>query len=78
VSNVPGPQRPLYLAGRLLRQLSACIGPVGALRLAVAMLSYDGAVTIGVVTDQASNPDAVPFLEGVTGGFRGSAATPAG
>jgi hypothetical protein len=31
------------------------------------MLSYDGAVTIAVVTDQASIPDAVPFLEGVTG-----------
>jgi hypothetical protein len=34
--------------------------------MAVAVLSYDGAVTLGVVTDRASIPDADPFLDGVT------------
>jgi WS/DGAT/MGAT family acyltransferase len=70
VSNVPGPQHPLYLAGRRLRQFSACIALWAPLRMAVAMLSYDGAVTLGVVTDLASIPDASPFLDGVTEGLR--------
>jgi WS/DGAT/MGAT family acyltransferase len=70
ISNVPGPQHPLYLAGRRLRQFSACIALWAPLRIAVAMLSYDGAVTLGVVTDRASIPDAGPFLDGVTEALR--------
>jgi len=51
VTNIPGPQLPLYLLGRKLRDLQ----PVAFLpeehALAVAIMSYDGAVTFGLLAD---------------------------
>jgi WS/DGAT/MGAT family acyltransferase len=58
VTNFPGPQVPFYVLGR---QLTA-VHPVGFLArnhaLAIAILSYDGQVGFGVLSDPRSLPDA--------------------
>jgi diacylglycerol O-acyltransferase len=58
VTNFPGPQMPFYVLGREL----TAIHPVGFLahdhRLAIAILSYNGAVSFGVLSDPGSLPDA--------------------
>ncbi|HVW47597.1 MAG TPA: wax ester/triacylglycerol synthase family O-acyltransferase [Solirubrobacterales bacterium] len=59
VTNFPGPQIPFYLRGREL----LAIHPVGFLAhrhgLAVAILSYNGRVSFGLLAD----PDSVPEVE---------------
>jgi WS/DGAT/MGAT family acyltransferase len=59
VTNFPGPQIPFYLRGREL----VAIHPVGFLArrhgLAIAILSYNGRVSFGLVAD----PDSVPGVE---------------
>jgi WS/DGAT/MGAT family acyltransferase len=57
VSNVPGPQRPLYLAGARLSE-SYPVVPLGAGQaLAVGVTSYDGRVCYGLNADGESMPD---------------------
>src|SRR6202012_6149447 len=59
VTNFPGPQIPFYLRGREL----VAIHPVGFLArrhgLAIAILSYNGRVSFGLLAD----PDSVPGVE---------------
>jgi WS/DGAT/MGAT family acyltransferase len=57
VTNVPGPQFPLYLLGRELQELV----PVAFLpedhALAIAIISYNGAVDFGLLADYDAMPD---------------------
>jgi len=61
VTNVPGPQFPLYVLGRELRDLF----PVAFLpenqSLAVAIMSYNGAIDFGVLGDYDAMPDIAEF-----------------
>jgi hypothetical protein len=61
VTNVPGPQLPLYVLGRRLQDLF----PVAFLpkqhALAIAIMSYDGGMDFGLLGDY----DAMPDLEHV-------------
>jgi WS/DGAT/MGAT family acyltransferase len=58
VTNFPGPQIPFYVLGREL----TAIHPVGFLArrhaLAIAILSYNGAVSFGLLADPGSLPEA--------------------
>lgn len=58
VTNFPGPQVPFYVLGREL----TAIHPVGFLAhrhaLAIAILSYNGGVSFGLLADPGSLPDA--------------------
>jgi diacylglycerol O-acyltransferase / wax synthase len=56
VTSVPGPQFPLYLLGRDLRQivLAAFLAPEQT--LAVAIMSYNGGVDIGLIGDYDAMP----------------------
>jgi hypothetical protein len=57
VTNVPGPQFPLYLLGRELEEFIpvAFLAPNQA--LAIAIVSYNGSVKIGLIGDYDAMPD---------------------
>jgi len=50
-TNVPGPQHPLYLAGRRLLESIPYVPLAGQVRVGVAIFSYDGALKFGVTGD---------------------------
>jgi len=51
VTNVPGPQQPLYLLGRRLRALYPVVPLAGHQALGVAVMSYDGRLGFGLLGD---------------------------
>ncbi|WP_334190460.1 wax ester/triacylglycerol synthase family O-acyltransferase [Noviherbaspirillum sp.] len=57
MSNVPGPQAPLYLAGSQLDQIMFWVPQSGDIGVGVSILSYNGGVQFGLVTDDAIAPD---------------------
>jgi WS/DGAT/MGAT family acyltransferase len=65
VTNVPGPQFPLYVLGRQLRDLF----PVAFLpknhALAVAIMSYDGGMDFGLLADYDAMPDLNEFAQAI-------------
>lgn len=65
VTNIPGPQVPLYLRGRRLTELI----PVAFLpehhALAVAVMSYNGRIAYGLLGDEAALPDIDVIVAGI-------------
>ncbi len=61
MTNVPGPQTTLYMAGAALRQLMFWVPQSGDIGVGVSVLSYDGGVQFGLMTDQAlcRQPEAI-------------------
>jgi len=57
MSNVPGPQAPLYLAGSKLDQIMFWVPQSGDIGVGVSILSYNGGVQFGLVTDDAIASD---------------------
>jgi WS/DGAT/MGAT family acyltransferase len=66
VTNVPGPQVPLHLLGRRMRDVRPVPFLAGERALAVAVMSYDGTVSFGLLADL----DAMPDLDVVAAGVR--------
>jgi WS/DGAT/MGAT family acyltransferase len=68
VTNIPGPQFPLYMAGCRLRHLT----PIAFLprnhALAIAIMSYDGELSFGLLGDY----DALPDIDRIASGLRDS------
>lgn len=64
-TNVPGPQRPLYAAGRRLLECFPYVPIAGHVRVGVAIFSYDGEVTFGVTGDYDQAPDIEVMCEGI-------------
>jgi WS/DGAT/MGAT family acyltransferase len=65
VTNVPGPQFPLYLIGRELQELVPVPFLAPERALAVAMMSYNGNVEIGMMGDYDAMADLDEFGEDV-------------
>jgi diacylglycerol O-acyltransferase / wax synthase len=61
VTNVPGPQFPLYLLGRQLRGLYPVVPLAARQALGIAVMSYDGHLGFGLLGDY----DALPELEAI-------------
>lgn len=57
MSNVPGPQTPLYLAGSQLDQIMFWVPQSGDIGVGVSILSYNGGVQFGLVIDDAIAED---------------------
>ena len=57
VTNVPGPQFPLYLLGRRLAHLYPLVPIVENSALGIAIMSYDGRIDFGLVSDYDALPD---------------------
>ncbi len=66
VTNVPGPQFPLYLLGHRLRRLYPVVPLARRQALGIAVMSYDGNLGFGLLADF----DALPELEGIATGLR--------
>ena len=59
MSNVPGPQQPLFIAGSQMDQCMFWVPQSGDIGIGVSILSYNGGVQFGIVTDDAlvQDPD---------------------
>jgi WS/DGAT/MGAT family acyltransferase len=70
VTNVPGPQVPLYVLGRRLGNVFPVPFLAGDRALAIAVMSYDGGMNFGLLADY----DAMPDLDELTSGLEASLA----
>ncbi len=68
-TNVPGPQFPLYLAGRRMLESFPYIPLFASVRVAVAIFSYDGALSFGVSGDYDTAPDIHVLCAGIEHGL---------
>ncbi len=57
MTNVPGPQQPLYLAGQRLEEIMFWVPQSGNIGMGVSILSYNGGVQFGLITDAGLVPD---------------------
>jgi len=63
MTNVPGPQKPLYLAGKRIRELDFWVPQSGGIGMGVSILSYNGRIQFGVITDAGLVPDPERIVE---------------
>ncbi|MGA2321617.1 MAG: wax ester/triacylglycerol synthase family O-acyltransferase [Solirubrobacteraceae bacterium] len=68
-TNVPGPQHPLYAAGRRMLEAFPYVPLAGHVRVGVAIFSYNGAITFGVTGDYDTAPDIEVLCEGIEEGL---------
>ncbi len=66
VTNVPGPQLPLYMLGRRLERFYPVVPLARMQALGIAVMSYDGQLGYGLLADY----DALPDLESLAGHLR--------
>jgi diacylglycerol O-acyltransferase / wax synthase len=57
MTNVPGPQQPLYVAGARMESLMFWVPQSGDIGMGVSILSYNGEVQFGLITDRGLVPD---------------------
>ena len=69
VTNVPGPQFPLYLQGARLLELYPQVPLMESLGIGVALASYDGFVHWGFNSDPDVVPDADVFVEQIRASY---------
>ena len=68
-TNVPGPQVPLYAAGRRMVRAFPYVPLGGQIRIGVAIFSYDGEVNFGITGDYDSTPDLDVLVAGIEEGM---------
>ncbi len=69
MTNVPGPNRTLYLAGSPIRDVFFWVPQSGRVGLGVSILSYRGTVRLGVGTDAGLVPDPEAIVAGFQAEF---------
>jgi diacylglycerol O-acyltransferase / wax synthase len=74
LTNVPGPQEPLYLAGRRLRHLMFWVPQRADIGVGISIVSFSGWVRVGVITDAALVPDPQTLVDGFVREFDALAA----
>jgi diacylglycerol O-acyltransferase len=57
LTNVPGPQQPLYLGGGEVKQMMFWVPQSGSIGMGVSILSYNGNVFFGVIADRKLVPE---------------------
>ena len=68
-TNVPGPQFPLYAAGRRMIRAFPYVPLGGQMRLGIAIFSYDGEVNFGITGDYDSTADIDILAGGIEDGM---------
>jgi diacylglycerol O-acyltransferase / wax synthase len=69
ITNVPGPQIPLYAFGAQLREVHPVVPLAAEHSLGIAIFSYNGLVTFGVIADRESTPDIDVLAHGIEEGI---------
>jgi hypothetical protein len=57
MTNVPGPQHPLYFAGKRIAELDFWVPQSGGIGMGISILSYDARIHFGLITDENLVPD---------------------
>ena len=70
VSNIPGPQFPLYLLGRQALDMVACGFLAERQTVAIAAVSYNGKLGFGLLADPDAVPDIDVLADGITRSLR--------
>ncbi len=68
-TNVPGPQTPLYAAGRQMLRAFPYVPLAGSVRVGVAIFSYLGEINFGVTGDYDTAPDIDVLCSGIESGM---------
>ena len=61
LTNVPGPQQPIYLAGSKMKEMMFWVPQNGSVGLGISILSYNGKVFFGLIADRrlVAEPSAI-------------------
>ncbi len=63
LTNVPGPQQPLYLAGGEVKDMMFWVPQSGTIGMGVSILSYNGKVFFGLMTDRRLVNDPASIID---------------
>ncbi len=63
LTNVPGPQHSLYLAGVPIREMMFWVPQTGSIGMGISIISYNGQVYCGLITDNKLVPDPQTVME---------------
>jgi diacylglycerol O-acyltransferase len=69
-TNVPGPQFPLYAAGRQMREAYPYVPIANNVRIGIAVFSYLGTLNFGVTGDYDTTPDLDVLTRGIEAGVQ--------
>jgi diacylglycerol O-acyltransferase / wax synthase len=69
ITNVPGPQIPLFAFGARLREVHPVVPLAAEHSVGIAIFSYDGLATFGVIADSESTPDIDVLTDGIEEGI---------
>lgn len=69
-TNVPGPQQPMYAAGRRMLHAMPYVPLAGSVRIGVAIFSYAGELGFGVTGDYDTAPDIDVLCRGIEEGMQ--------
>ena len=78
VTNVPGPQFPLYMLGRRLQEMFPMVPLAANQALGIAIMSYDGQLNFGLNADYDALPDVERLAQDSDRRDRRAAASAAG
>jgi WS/DGAT/MGAT family acyltransferase len=67
-TNVPGPQKPLYLVGKRMLEAFPFVPLGGHVRVGIAIFSYDGGINFGVTGDRDTADDIDVLCRGIEAG----------
>jgi diacylglycerol O-acyltransferase / wax synthase len=63
MTNVPGPQKPLYFAGQEIDEIDFWVPQSGGIGMGLSILTYNGKVQFGLITDAGLVPDPHNVIE---------------
>jgi hypothetical protein len=69
ITNVPGPQLPLYAFGAPLREIHPIVPLAAEHTVGIAIFSYNGLVVFGINADRGSTPDLNELAAGIEDGL---------
>ena len=64
MTNVPGPQQAIYMAGSKVSRIMVWVPQSGNVGVGVSILSYNGGVQFGLITDTGLCPEPQQIIDG--------------